>query len=72
MNGNKLFLDTNIIIYFLAGDRTLAELIDKKTIYVSFITQLELLSYHELSASGERRINQFLSECIVVDISRYK
>jgi|GEM_PF-1651400 len=43
MSGNKLFLDTNIIIYFLSGDQTLAELIDEKTIYVSFVTQLELL-----------------------------
>jgi len=69
MNGNKLFLDTNIIIYFLSGDRTIAELIDKKTIYVSFITQLELLSYRELTADDEEKISQFLSDCVVVDIN---
>ena len=69
MSGNKLFLDTNVIIYFLSGDRTLAELIDKKTIYVSFITQLELLSYHELTATEEEKIRQFLSDCVVVDIN---
>jgi len=51
MSGDKLFLDTNIIIYFLSGDKTLAELIDEKMIYVSFVTQLELLSYHGLSSS---------------------
>ena len=69
MSGSKLFLDTNIIIYFLSGDKTLAELIDEKTIYVSFVTQLELLSYHGLSSSEESRINHFLSNCVVVDIN---
>ncbi len=69
MSGNKLFLDTNIVIYFLSVDNTLAEFIDKKTIYVSFITQLELLSYPRLSSSEEDRINHFLSNCVVVDIN---
>jgi predicted nucleic acid-binding protein len=45
MNGNKVFVDTNIILYLLSGDITLAELLNGKQIYISFITQLELLSY---------------------------
>lgn len=36
---------------------------------MSFVTQLELLSYYELSADEEDRINQFLSDCVVVDIN---
>lgn len=69
MSGSKLFLDTNIIIYFLSGDQTLSDLVDGKTIYVSFVTQLELLSYHDLSVSEETRINDFLSHCVIVDIN---
>lgn len=45
MNGNKVFVDTNIILYLLGGDSTIAELLNGKQIYISFITQLELLSY---------------------------
>jgi predicted nucleic acid-binding protein len=45
MNGNKVFVDTNIILYLFGGDKTIAELLNGKQIYISFITQLELLSY---------------------------
>ncbi|MDH5398658.1 MAG: type II toxin-antitoxin system VapC family toxin [Cyclobacteriaceae bacterium] len=69
MNGNSLFLDTNIIIYFLSGDQTLAELIDEKTLYVSSITYLELLSYPDLTSSEEEGVRHFLSECIIVDMN---
>ena len=69
MNGNRLFLDTNIIIYLLSCDQTLAELINRRVIYVSFITQLELLGYHALSSPEEDTINDFLSDCVIVDIN---
>ena len=69
MNGNKLFLDTNIIVYFLEGDDTLAGFLNGRTIYISFITQLELLSYRHITPDEEERIEQFLSQCIVTDIN---
>ncbi len=44
MNGNKLFLDTNIILDLLNGDETLAEFLNGKQLYISVITELELLA----------------------------
>lgn len=32
MNGSKVFVDTNIILYLLGGDKTIAELLDAKQI----------------------------------------
>jgi predicted nucleic acid-binding protein len=69
MNGNKLFLDTNIIVYFLEGDDTLADFLNGRTIYISFITQLELLSHGRITPDEEEKIEQFLSQCIVTDIN---
>ena len=69
MNGNKLLADTNIVIYLLDGDRTIAELLDNKTVHVSFVTQLELLSYSDLSDQDEIRIKEFLEQCIIIDIN---
>lgn len=69
MSGNKLFLDTNIIVYLLNGDETIAELINTKTVYVSFITQLELLGYVGLSNPERKRIEDFLLDCVVIDIN---
>lgn len=39
MNGNTLFLDTNIILYLLDGDQTLAELLNDRQLYISVITE---------------------------------
>ncbi len=69
MSGEKLFLDTNIIIYLLSGDETIADLIDQKIVYVSFVTQLELLGYQHISYEEISRVREFLSECVIVDIN---
>jgi len=69
MSGNKIFLDTNIILYLLGGDETIAELLNGKQFYISFITQLELLSYSELNSQEEEIINDLLSNCVVLDIN---
>lgn len=69
MSGNKLFLDTNIILYFLDGDKTLAELLHNKQLYISFITELELLAFRNLNNEEENIISEFISECHVVGIN---
>ncbi len=69
MSGNKIFADTNIILYLLSGDTTLAELLDRKQLYISFITQLELLGYPGLTKKNQKIIEDFLNHCIIVDIN---
>jgi len=69
MNGNKLFLDTNILLYLLQGDETLTDSLDQKQIYISLITQLELLSFSELSKKGIKVIQELLNECVIIDIN---
>lgn len=69
MSGNRLFLDTNIIIYFLSGDDTLTELLEGKSIYISVITKLELLSYHSLSKKEMDKLEKFISECTVIELT---
>ncbi len=69
MNGNKLFLDTNIILYLLNGDETLAELLNGKQLYISVITELELLAYKGITAKEEKVINEFVSQCKIMTIN---
>ena len=69
MNGNKLFLDTNIILYLLNGDETLAELLNGKQLYISVITELELLAYKGITAEEEKIINEFVSQCKTITIT---
>ncbi|MEJ7672980.1 MAG: hypothetical protein WKF59_09765 [Chitinophagaceae bacterium] len=42
-----ILADTNIIIYMLEGDETIARLFDDNKIAISFITELELLTAKE-------------------------
>lgn len=69
MNGNKLFLDTNIILYLLNGDKTLAELLNNKQLYISVITELELLAYKGITASEEKIIYDFVAQCKTININ---
>lgn len=69
MNGNKLFLDTNILLYLLQGDETLTHSLNQKQFHISFITQLELLSFTSLTRKEEKLINELISECITIDIN---
>lgn len=49
MNGHSILLDTNTVLYFLDGDETLANFIQDKKVFISIITELELLAYKSLT-----------------------
>lgn len=69
MNGNKLLLDTNIILYLLNGDETLVEILNGKKPYISFITELELYSFKKLNSTDKAKIDGLLSQCTIIDIN---
>ena len=69
MNGDSILLDTNTILYLLAGDETLAEFLNSKKLYISVITELELLSFRNLSAKEIKLINCFINELHVENIN---
>ena len=56
MNGNSVLLDTNIILYLLEGDKILSDLLFNKKLYISFISQLELLGYVDITPRDQIRI----------------
>ena len=69
MNGSNLVADTNIILYLFNGDQRISEILSGKQLYISFVTELEILSYRELSKSGLIKAKQFLSQCKIIDIN---
>nr|MBI1230810.1 PIN domain-containing protein [Cytophagales bacterium] len=69
MNGNSIVLDTNIVLYLLSGDEVITNLLFNKKLYVSFITQLELLGYSNITLAEQQEIRGFLAECIIIDIN---
>jgi predicted nucleic acid-binding protein len=69
MNGVKVFIDTNIAIYWLKGDPVITEFLEGKDIYLSFITEMELLSYQGLDKGEEKVITQLLDELFIIELN---
>jgi len=69
MSGNNILLDTNIILYLLNGEETLIPLLEEKNLFLSFITQLELLGNRYIKPNDILKIKQFISECTIIDIT---
>jgi len=47
----------------------IAEILNQCQIYLSFISELELLSFRKLSSLEERVIKDFLNDIIIIDIN---
>ena len=69
MNGDPLLLDTNIVLYYLNGEKSLFPVLEERQLYLSFITQLELLSFHGITGTETEAINGFFNECTIIDIT---
>ena len=69
MNGNSVFLDTNIVLYLLSGDKTIADFLNDKTIFLSFVTELELLGYKKLSSEEQIKVENLLADTTIIDIN---
>jgi tRNA(fMet)-specific endonuclease VapC len=67
MTGNKLLLDTNIVIDLFQGDEKISAYLDKQTIvYISVIvlSELYLGAYRSANASKHlKKIGEFLQRC---------
>ena len=66
MSGDRIFVDTNILIYLLQGDPEISQLLDGKQLSVSFITELELLAYPGLTNKEVKSIRNLIADCLVV------
>ena len=69
MSGNKLIVDTNIVLYFLKGNPDIIRFFADYFIVISFITELELLSLGTISQDDEQTILTFLNHTRIIDIN---
>lgn len=69
MNGNNILVDTNIFLSLLDGQDLAFQLTNNKSIFLSFITEIELLGFKKLTAKEERQIQNLLKDNIIIDIN---
>lgn len=73
MNGNDILLDTNILLYFLQGDKDVRKFFFDYNPTISFIVELEILSSLELSENDKLNIQQLLTQVVILNYSdKYK
>jgi len=69
MNGKEILIDTNIILYLLKGNDTLEEMLQGKDSYLSFITELELIGFPDISVKEEKQIIELLNDCLIISLN---
>lgn len=70
MNGSKILVDTNILLYFLQGDNRILSVFEENEIYISFISELEILGFPELDKKEEVLIRNFLKNFTIININK--
>lgn len=68
MSGDSIVIDTSFIINLFNGVTEVQELITNRNLFVSVISEIEVLSFPNLKDSDKALIKNFLSECYIVDI----
>jgi predicted nucleic acid-binding protein len=75
MSGERILVDTNILIQMFANDAAVVDLLDGADIHVSFITEIELLATSRITLGQARRIRAFLDQCLIIgaepEVRRY-
>ncbi|MGF1932868.1 MAG: type II toxin-antitoxin system VapC family toxin [Nostoc sp. ChiQUE02] len=61
-----IFLDTNVVLYFLGG--RLVNPLPSGQYFISVITEIELLAYPSLSLEEETQIIDFLNKITIIGI----
>jgi predicted nucleic acid-binding protein len=66
---DRLLIDTNIVIYALQGQHNIVDLIDGESLSISFITEIELLSWPKINDKDIQWLKKFITGCRIVEYS---
>ena len=70
MNGNELVVDTNIFINLGTENLGIDKILQNKKIYLSILSEIEILGYHKISESDASFFLSVLSMCNIIDLSQ--
>jgi predicted nucleic acid-binding protein len=62
-------IDTNILIHLINGDDAISDFLQGKEIFVSFISEMELLSKPGLSNENIKLLQSLIDNCVLVDFN---
>jgi predicted nucleic acid-binding protein len=65
MTDERVLVDTNVLIHHINGDKRIERYLQDKTIHISFITEVEILSFPGYTADERAAVKLWLREFIV-------
>jgi hypothetical protein len=65
---NNILVDTNLIILGIGGNDQVRKLLEGRTLFISVITEIELMSIPFQNAADERLLRDFISNCFIIDL----
>jgi len=68
-NPNTLLLDSNTIMYLIKGDEKVFQLVDRKPVAISFITEIELLGWKLMTPELQTVILDLIKDIHYFDYS---
>jgi len=69
MSGKEILVDTNIALYLLNGSDDIENVLQGKDVYMSFITELELIGYKGTTSTQEKQIRELLKDCSIISMN---
>ena len=69
MSGIELLVDTNVLINLVEGKANLIDKLKGNRLFVSVITEMELLGWYKITDGQKKLFTSLLRECRVVDFS---
>ena len=69
MNDERVLVDTNVLIHQLNGDQAIGKLLQGRKVHISFITEVELLSFPGYTAEERTAVKAWLNEFIISDVN---
>lgn len=68
MNGVELVVDTNVLINLAGGKPGLDQYLNRNRLYVSSITEIELLGWYKITKEEAAFFTLLLSDCKIVGL----
>lgn len=68
MSGRRFVADTNFLIDVYEGRSRVEPFLDAH-VFISGITEIELLGWHNISEEVKLQLEQLIADCVVVDLN---
>ena len=65
---SNILVDTNLIILAIGGNREVRDILENRNLFISVITEIDLLSIPFQNPADERLMRDFIANCFLIEL----